>query len=532
MKKLVAPGRFKWVEERLTCIHLGPVPDSSCMSCKDRTELKAPCSIHTECFSQRLSTKKTKGCLDCTDYSPIQVVAVKITALGIGDQTLVLTAAEGLRLSGLEVILIAQQHVAEWALLFNGYDRIGTSDIPGITTFKPNDTYLAQNRERLVRPRYWYYANACGTIAHLPHPKTLTEVAWAERFRGCIVLTPFSLSGNREWLISHWLHLERLLNEQGRRCVILDGRSSEPRRTNVFRSPVFRDESPAKVASLLAISDCVVANDSGIAHVAGMLRTPTIALCGQFRGEGIYGIYPTVKVIQGTLSCTACHEHREVGYNDICKSLCANLQLITPQQVLAQIETIAQPPLGLCELATDRAIQASLSKLCGNVPDRRKTMLAFMKRVVGKQVAETGCQRSDDDYGAGMSTTLLGWLLTATGGKLTSIDNSQEHVAFARSRTKGLSVSVVKQDSREWLLRNTADAIYLDSQDTWEPGYQDCCLAEAVNATTETPTKLILIDDTWEAKDGWDGKGAKAVPWLLKTGWRIVEQGYQTLLER
>jgi hypothetical protein len=38
---------------------------------------------------------------------------------------------------------------------------------------------------------------------------------------------------------------------------------------------------------------------------------------------------------------------------------------------------------------------------------------------------------------------------------------------------------------------------------------------------------IILIDD-WGLPYG--GKGGKAVPWLTKNGWQIIEQGYQILL--
>lgn len=36
---------------------------------------------------------------------------------------------------------------------------------------------------------------------------------------------------------------------------------------------------------------------------------------------------------------------------------------------------------------------------------------------------------------------------------------------------------------------------------------------------------LIVLDDTWSVKDGYDGKGGTAVPWLLENGYKLKKEG-------
>jgi predicted O-methyltransferase YrrM len=187
-----------------------------------------------------------------------------------------------------------------------------------------------------------------------------------------------------------------------------------------------------------------------------------------------------------------------------------------------------------------------LGRLCTKAPnvapvevaDRRPTMGKFLLHLAELDkplVVETGCQRADDDYGAGMSTQIFGRFLARRGGRLLSIDNNGRNVNFARSRTQGLPVDVIREDSVAWLSKfdwPQADGVYLDSADVGEPGYQEHCLREAQAASTRAKAQFMLIDDTVKTKHGWWGKGALAVPWLQANGWEIEEAGYQVLLRR
>jgi predicted O-methyltransferase YrrM len=173
--------------------------------------------------------------------------------------------------------------------------------------------------------------------------------------------------------------------------------------------------------------------------------------------------------------------------------------------------------------------------------DRRPTAKLFLRelaKVKDPLIVETGCQRIDLDYGAGMSTTIFGLFLKGHGGKLISLDHESTYATFAKARTTdaGLPVEVIHTDSIFWL-KNYAgpkfNAFYFDSQDTWVPGFQEHCLLEVQTAIWHfADDAIIMIDDTWRLADAWGGKGAKAVPWLISQGWKVLLDGWQVILRR
>ena len=173
--------------------------------------------------------------------------------------------------------------------------------------------------------------------------------------------------------------------------------------------------------------------------------------------------------------------------------------------------------------------------------DRDVTVSRALERLAVRPqplVVETGCVRSPEDWGAGYFGYVVGaWLCKRRGGHLISIDNNLEHLATARHLLQHFAgfVELVHEDSAAWLRRNgrPVDLLYLDSLDTDDPRHAEHCLDEAVAAAPALKAgSLLLIDDTPWDSGGWTGKGRRAVPWLLEHGWRIVEGGYQTLLER
>lgn len=170
--------------------------------------------------------------------------------------------------------------------------------------------------------------------------------------------------------------------------------------------------------------------------------------------------------------------------------------------------------------------------------DRRDTFRDFLDRY-GREapyLVETGCMRQADDCGAGMSTLLFGRYLAERGGRLTSVDNDAANVALARRETAGLPVDVVQGDSVGWLRDyrgRPLSGLYLDSQDTYCPGFAEHALAETIAGLPHlAPSAPILFDDTMRRDDGWQGKGEKAVPWLLAHGWQVVRSDWQALLIR
>ena len=159
-------------------------------------------------------------------------------------------------------------------------------------------------------------------------------------------------------------------------------------------------------------------------------------------------------------------------------------------------------------------------------------------RFVKPTWVETGTIRHQEDWqGTGFSTYWCGAFLHHYGGKLWSVDISAENCRFAKTWTAifGESVEIVESDSRPFLqaFSQPIDVLYLDSVDTEFPHHTEHIYSELQAAMPNLHDQsLILIDDTPWHEGEWIGKGAKAVPWLLEHGWRIVYAGYQVLLTR
>jgi hypothetical protein len=151
-------------------------------------------------------------------------------------------------------------------------------------------------------------------------------------------------------------------------------------------------------------------------------------------------------------------------------------------------------------------------------------------------IIETGCIRCLNDWeGAGYQTFLIGYFVKHFGGSFKSIDNNATNLAFASANTEDFPIDFVLGDSKVVLGRiandKRIDVLLLDSMDTDVQGHEDHCLAEAQSAMPGLHKgSIIVIDDTPKDGDGWKGKGAKAVPYLLSVGWTLLHQGYQSIL--
>ena len=150
----------------------------------------------------------------------------------------------------------------------------------------------------------------------------------------------------------------------------------------------------------------------------------------------------------------------------------------------------------------------------------------------------SGTIRSEEDWGgAGFFSYLMGTYLYRRGGRLHSVDITPSHCEFARAWTRpfGETVTISQQDSIGFLrdFPEPIDVLYLDSLDTTEPGHADHCQRELEAALPKLHSQsLILIDDTPWRQEAWVGKGARAAPWLLEHGWKLLYAGYQVLFAR
>lgn len=542
--------RKKWTEELFQrekptfstrCKHFGTPTGElrECASCGGKTRAKLSfCKIHGVCTEQLIAIG-TACCRTCPDRSPMEAFQIEVTADGIGDHLLGLSIATAWKQANPDkyLLFIAKPNIIPWLKLFEGYDHLAIQADPAFPKIHDvasrGGLHYIETHDQSPRSQ------------PLLKPLSQSDMEWAESYRGSILLapgvgyrrpgSPSWAANNRQWLPSHWLTLERLLRDQNHQVIAID---SDAERVRLFSEKLVH-LSPSRVAALMKVASLVISNESGMAHFAGTIQVPCLVLSGPLDARKIHGFWKTSRVLQGPLACSGCRYHG-IHYRPHCDTLCASLQSIQPEEVAKAVQE-----MNTTTPAQGQRIYPNLKDLIQRVDSAShhggKHRL-FQKALFSDTtksfltIVETGCQRQEEDVGAGMSTTILGVYCKERDGKLFSIDNDPFHVDLARNVTRGLPVEVILADSVAWLNSyqgKSINLLYLDSLDTTESGYQEHCLNETKAALPHLAlSSRILYDDTWFENNQWHGKGALAVPYLLGNFWSILNHDYQCLLGR
>lgn len=282
--------------------------------------------------------------------------AIVMASVGIGDALLCLAVCAGLMSAGKKVVYHVPLGSIPWVSLFpDAYTRLVPyspgQPIRGCEeVFFPYDSYPVELQERSEKRRIDYYAAKCGGVE--PVLPSVPEIAPDPEHQGTIVLVPYSEWRPRNWSLLHWLSLERKLLARGCRVRVLDKSLA---RISMFSSIKMAGKLPAEVASALAGAKWVVSGDSGMAHLAGLLGVNCLVLAGPTNPSSIFGVYGSVYGIRGKLGCGGCYWRGE-NYRPECAQWCADLQTITPDDVLEYVAPFnaAAPrfggrlPLALC----------------------------------------------------------------------------------------------------------------------------------------------------------------------------------------
>jgi SAM-dependent methyltransferase len=349
--KLRAPG-YERVAAQLQhgaaiaapCVHFGAATGeqlAGCAGCGDKSPGSPVhhCRLHGACSPRVSGYPGIRCCAQCPDRQPADRVQFVVTADGIGDHMAALTVTTAYKRAhpASELTLIVKH--AQWVRLFEGYDALAPSPVVWAAPIVPEITHR-DGGTHFVEAVARHRPRALPVLRPLP----AEAHAWAAPYRGAVVLAPVTLQDghNRDWLHSHWLELERQLLAAGYSVVVIAGGRDGPH-VSGFRSPALLGEPAERVAALMRGAACVVANESGMAHLAGVLQVPAVVLAAQFKGATIHGFYPRSRVIQGPLACSGC---RWTGpqWREACHHLCASLQSIPPETVLAAVKKLAPLP--------------------------------------------------------------------------------------------------------------------------------------------------------------------------------------------
>lgn len=156
-------------------------------------------------------------------------------------------------------------------------------------------------------------------------------------------------------------------------------------------------------------------------------------------------------------------------------------------------------------------------------------------------IIETGCQRQQDDIGAGMSTSIFGEYCKEYGGKVISVDMIEHHLNVCRACCSAYTkqIEYVLSDSLTFLqsYKGRVDLLYLDSVDypigdqagdeALQTASQTHSLAEFCAAENKLHSKTILLIDDNQLPGG--GKPKLLKEYLETRGWVCLFDFQQSL---
>lgn len=332
-----------------------------------------------------------RGCgPTCPGYArpyPDGAIVIEQGAGGIGDAALLLPCVHALRLAnpGRPIVLRVGATPLPFVREFHGYDSLEVnhrshSEQPAPDAIQANCGYTDENRTRYPIPRWERYQRNIGSpgfqTPDLRDPDRI-RAAGAD-VSGCVALCVGSTDAARRLSLHHWLTIERLIIGAGCRTVVFD---TDAERVERFRGDKVIAQSPERVLGAILNAAVVVGTDSGLPHLAGLLRRPVVVLGGSTPVAKIFGAYPTAVCVQGDLDCSGCGGGTGVRvdppYEERCRVSCSNLQSITPDRVFAEVMRVLRPGSAPVSLPVLKAGQGEgpsrLDRLPGTVRFRAYT---------------------------------------------------------------------------------------------------------------------------------------------------------------
>jgi hypothetical protein len=281
--------------------------------------------------------------------SPERVHHVVQRELGIGDILCSLYGLNGfsLALHRPSIVLHLQDHF-EWIALV---------DIPNLSVASvkdaapPEDSRLlgdteAQYREKLNGahdPKAWY-ARKLGVEPIRPGLNMRVFKEPAPFPSPYVVLAPFATRVNRTWEVHNWRLVAEQLAAAGYKVIALDA-PGQPDRCRAIGTDYYWGQSPAWVGNVCRHAALIISGDSALAHLGGLLGTPTLVLLTQQIPERYYSMTANEFIVPDQ-PCTGCRFQPERGYEEKCDYGCWALQSIGPRAVIGKAQEMLSATSG------------------------------------------------------------------------------------------------------------------------------------------------------------------------------------------
>ena len=273
-------------------------------------------------------------------------VCIQIGLLSIGDTLTGLSTVAGFKKinPNIPVIYSVRNTGLEWAKLSTDADLITTQEITNkykwnniyniYMRWTKKDKYTGQTRHEMWSKQ----ANCTPILPTIKIPQNnidnLIKIPEFSNGKQTVILTPWASQSERNWSDGKWKLLEDLLIKANYNIII---HGSNKNKTADFKSKCYFGITAADLAAQFTKATLVIGVDSGPIHLAGILKIPALVLCGITIGKFVFGIYPTINVVQAEKECAPCMWNEQY---DKCKNKCEAMERITPEQVFEKVQEI------------------------------------------------------------------------------------------------------------------------------------------------------------------------------------------------
>jgi len=248
---------------------------------------------------------------------------------GVGDIVCFAWLGEGMIAAGEPVEFFATDWRAELLTLFQmpvTADKTG-----GVLTWEGYETAVKTNSP-LSYLEWIAFHLGVSTPPRRPRlDMTPMEREMGRRDTAEVLIFPFSYSPVRTWPKAYFVELGLLLKAEG-----LSVKFVTEQRDYAFFMPFhcIVGQSWNYIAAAIQSAKLVIGNDSGPAHLAGTIGTPTIAICGSATERVWAHIPEVIPYRKKALSCAGCH-CLPPNFRASCDSGCLELYRTFPEEVAA-----------------------------------------------------------------------------------------------------------------------------------------------------------------------------------------------------
>jgi len=327
--------RQELVENRINVLEQRLAKWTPCPHAKsERTIEKKCCGGKTskveivECGLYNGTVEKTR-CVTCERK---YIISVTMSQHGIGDIICGMYVIAGAQKANPEAIIRYYTHKPDWAGLMDGIEALDIKKMCGVNNVKNFCyDYKGELRAKAVR-KDWYskVLNVKPAVPKLRNIKGIETPIHAQK--PYVVIAPFAAWQQREWPLTHYMHLEVKLQKAGYKTVIIGDAGQQRKLRKNFSGACFWGQSPQAVCNLILHSQCVIGNNSGIAHLGGLLGVPTVAVHAQLGSETTFSLTNVVSVMPSNAHCSPCH-FQMPHFIAACDRGCWALMGISPDRV-------------------------------------------------------------------------------------------------------------------------------------------------------------------------------------------------------